>query len=63
MAKKIGAENQSEQDDLRVEALSGLDDQESAELIAQHFASISQEYLHSIQQIFQPSFQHFLRLE
>ena len=45
MAKKIGAVNQSEQDDLRVEALSGLDDQESAELIAQHFASISQEYL------------------
>ena len=43
--KKNGAVNQSEQDDLRVEALSGLDDQESAELIAQHFASISQEYL------------------
>ena len=45
MAKKIGAVNQTEQDDLRVEALSGMDDKESAELIAQHFASISQEYL------------------
>ena len=45
MAKQIGAVNQTEKDDLRVEALSGLDDQESAELVAQHFASISQEYL------------------
>ena len=45
MAKKIGAVNQSDHDDLQVEALAGLTDQESSEQIARHFAAISQEYL------------------
>ena len=45
MAKKIGAVNQSEDDDLKVEVLAGLTDEESAEQIASHFASVSQEYL------------------
>ena len=45
MAKKIGAVNQSEDDDLKVEVLAGLTDEESAEQIASHFASVSQEHL------------------
>ena len=45
MAKKIGAVNSSNDNDLKVDALAGLDDHESAEHIAQHFAAISQEYL------------------
>ena len=45
MAKKIGAVNHSKDVELRVEALCGLGDDESAERIAQHFSAISQEYL------------------
>ena len=45
MARKIGAVNHSNDGDLKVEALTGLEDGESAEMIAQHFASISQQYL------------------
>ena len=45
MAKKIGAVNLKDDDNLNVEALAGLNDKESAEEIAQHFATVSQEYL------------------
>ena len=45
MAKKIGAVNHSKDVELKVEALCGLGDNESAERIAQHFSAISQEYL------------------
>ena len=45
MAKKIGAVNHSNDGELKVEALTGLGDVESAERIAQHFSAISQEYL------------------
>ena len=45
MAKKIGAVNNSNDKELKVESLTGLGDAECAERIAQHFASVSQEYL------------------
>jgi hypothetical protein len=45
MAKKIGAVNNSNDNELKVESLAGLGDDECAERIAQHFASVSQEYL------------------
>ena len=45
MAKKIGAVNHKDEDELNVEPLAGLNDKESAEEIAQHFAAVSQEYL------------------
>ena len=45
MAKRIGAVNNMEHGDLIVEELVGVNDDESAELIAEHFASVSQEYL------------------
>ena len=45
MTKRIGAVNNMEHGDLIVEELVGVNDDESAELIAEHFASVSQEYL------------------
>ena len=45
MAKRIGAVNQKDNNNLQVEVLSGLTDLESAEQIAHHFAAVSQEYL------------------
>ena len=44
MAKKIGAVDQMSQGNIRVEALDGLSNRESAQQIAEHFASISNEY-------------------
>ena len=44
MAKKIGAVNQSDSERVNVECLENFDDQEAVEAVAQHFASISQEY-------------------
>ena len=44
MAKKIGAVNQTESERVNVECLDTIEDQEAVEVIAQHFASISQEY-------------------
>ena len=43
MAKKIGA-IESESDKIKVESLSGLTDDECAQKIAEHFATISNEY-------------------
>ena len=45
MAKKIGAVNQMTQGDIQVEALDGLTNKESAQAIAEHFASVSNQYL------------------
>ena len=55
MAKRIGAVNQKDEDDLKVEVLAGLSEEESAEQIAQHFAAISQEY-HPLDTSALPSF-------
>ena len=45
MAKKIGAVDQMSQGEIQVEALDGLTNEESAQVIAEHFASISNQYL------------------
>ena len=45
MAKKIGAVDKMSQGDIQVESLSGLNNKQSAQKIAEHFASISNEYL------------------
>ena len=58
MAKKIGAVNNSNDNELKVESLAGLGDDECAERIAQHFASVSQESSPLMSLLFQPSFQH-----
>ena len=44
MAKRIGAVDQMHNGDVRVESLSNLTNNQSAQIIAEHFASISQEY-------------------
>ena len=44
MAKRLGAEQQHSDGKLTVECLKGLDDKQSAEKIAQHFSTISQQY-------------------
>ena len=44
MAKKIGAVDQMSQGNIQVEALVGLNNKESAQAIANHFASISNQY-------------------
>ena len=44
MAKRIGAVDQMHNGDVRVESLSNLTNKQSAQIIAEHFASISQEY-------------------
>ena len=44
MAKKIGAVNQTDSERVNVECLDAIDDQEAVEVVAQHFASVSQEY-------------------
>ena len=45
MAQKIGALDQMNSNEISVDQLKGLTDQESAELIAQHFAAVSNQYL------------------
>ena len=44
MAKKIGALDQINSGDVQVEELAGFTNQESANIIAQHFASVSNQY-------------------
>ena len=44
MAKKIGAIDQMTSGDIQVEALTGFDNVQSAQMIADHFAKISNEY-------------------
>ena len=45
MAKKVGATNDSHLGEIRVESLSELSNKESSQKIADHFASISNEFL------------------
>ena len=45
MAHKIGALDQMNGNEISVEQLEGLSNQESAEIIAQHFAAVSNKYL------------------
>ena len=44
MAKRIGALDVMNDGEVKVEILDGLSNQEGAEMIAQHFASIANEY-------------------
>ena len=44
MAKRIGADSQTNDGDIRVESLSGLDNLQAAQKIGEHFARISNEY-------------------
>ena len=44
MAKQIGAVDQMNGGDLIVEELEGLSSKESADVVAQHFAEVSNEY-------------------
>ena len=44
MAKRLGAEQHYNNGELSVECLKGLDNNQAAEQIAQHFSKISQEY-------------------
>ena len=44
MAKKIGAVDRMTKGDIQVASLSGLNNKECAEKIAEHFASVSNEY-------------------
>ena len=44
MAKRLGAEQSSKNGELSVECLKGLNNQQAAEEVAQHFSRISQEY-------------------
>ena len=44
MAKRIGAVDAMNDGDVKVEILEGVDNKQGAELIAQHFASIANEY-------------------
>ena len=44
MCKKIGAVDELNDGDLRIRSLEGLSDQECAEAVSQHFASVSNEY-------------------
>ena len=45
MAKRIGAIDLSPNGKLQIQSLSNLDDQQSAEKVADHFAAVSNEYL------------------
>ena len=45
IAKRIGAVDKSANSDIFVESLKGLNNEECAQIIAEHFASISNEYL------------------
>ena len=45
MVKKLGLNQSSDQDDLKVESLIDKDNKEAAESVANFFASVSQEYL------------------
>ena len=45
MAKKIGAVDQMTAGATKVESLAGLDNLESAKIIAEHYAAISNKYL------------------
>ena len=44
MAKRLGAEQSNSDGELKVECLQGIDNQKSAELVAEHFSKISKEY-------------------
>ena len=44
MAKRLGAEDNHNENELKVESLNGLDNQQSAEKIAEFFSKVSQEY-------------------
>jgi hypothetical protein len=44
MAKRLGAEQHSNNGELSVDCLRGLDNQQAAEKVAEHFSKISQEY-------------------
>ena len=44
MAKRLGAEQNKNDGELKVECLKGLNNQQSAEKVAEHFSKISQEY-------------------
>ena len=44
MAKRLGAEQHSNNGELSVDCLRGLDNQQAAEQVAEHFSKISQEY-------------------
>ena len=44
MAKRLGAEQNKNDGELKVECLKGLNNQQSAEIVAEHFSKISQEY-------------------
>ena len=44
MAKKIGAVDQMTGGEIKVESLAGLNNLESAQMIADHFAAISNQY-------------------
>ena len=45
MAKKLGAIDQMNTGDISVEQLEGLDNKQAAQVVAEHFASVSNEYL------------------
>ena len=45
MAKRLGAEQSNKANEISVECLKGLDDQQSAEKVAEYFSKVSQEYL------------------
>ena len=45
MAKKIGAIDQMNNEQIKVEELEGLDNKTCSEMIAQSFATVSQQYL------------------
>ena len=45
IAKRIGAVDKSANSDIFVESLEGLNNEECAQIIEEHFASISNEYL------------------
>ena len=44
MAKKIGVNDQMSKDEIQVESLAGLENVKCAQIIAEHFAAISNQY-------------------
>ena len=44
MAKRLGAEDNRNGGELSVDCLKGLDNQQAAEQVAEHFSKVSQEY-------------------
>jgi hypothetical protein len=45
MAKKIGVNDQMSKDDIQVESLAGIENENCAQIIAEHFEDISNQYL------------------